>query len=418
MAEQYRWFVGIDWATASHEICVLDAGGHTIDRRTVEHTGAGIAEFVSYLQELAAGEPSGMAIGAETPRGAIIESLVEHQFHVYSLNPKQMDRFRDRHTVAGAKDDRRDALVIADSLRTDQHLFHRVCLDDALVIRIRELSRSEQAIQQQQVRVANQLRDLLWRYFPQLVKLSPALDEPWLWDLLQLAPLPEQAAKLRRPRIEKLLRSHRIRRLNAEEVTAELKTQALQLAPGAADATSEHVLLLLPVLRLLHQQRKQIVSRIQAVLAQMAEQEQAAEHHDLTILLSMPGAGRVVAATMFAEASQALAERDYRALRSYTGVAPVTRQSGKRSSTVMRQSCNPRLRNAVYHWSMGSIQHDERSREQYAALRKKGHSHPRALRGVADRLLAILTAMLKTGTTYDPRLRSTVTLSSSEHDKP
>jgi hypothetical protein len=73
------------------------------------------------------------------------------------------------------------------------------------------------------VRVANQLRDLLWRYFPQLIKLSPALDEPWLWDLLQVAPLPEQAAKLRRSRIEKLLRSHRIRRLNAEDVTAELK---------------------------------------------------------------------------------------------------------------------------------------------------------------------------------------------------
>jgi hypothetical protein len=74
-------------------------------------------------------------------------------------------------------------------------------------------------------------------------------------------------------------------------------------------------------------------------------------------------------------------------------------------------SCNQRLRNAVYHWSMGSIQHDERSREQYASLRKKDHSHPRALRGVADRLLTILIAMLKTGTTYDPRLRSTVTLS-------
>ena len=411
MPEQYRWFVGIDWATESHEICILDAGGRTVGRRTVEHTGAGIAELVGYLQKLAAGEPWGLAVGAETPRGAIIECLIEHQFHVYSLNPKQMDRFRDRHTVAGAKDDRRDALVIADSLRTDRHLFHKAYLDDPLVIRIRELSRSEQAIQQQQVRVANQLRDLLWRYFPQLVKLSPALDEPWLWDLLQLAPLPEKAARLTRSRMEKLLRSHRIRRLKAEDVIAELKTQALQLAPGAADATSEHVLLLLPVLQLLHQQRKQIISRMEAVLAQMAEQEQAAEHRDVTVLLSLPGAGRVVAATMLAEASQALAQRDYHALRSYTGVAPVTRQSGKHRSTVMRRSCNQRLRNAVYHWSMGSIQHDERSRAHYAALRKKGHSHPRALRGVADRLLAILMAMLKAGTTYNPRLRSAVTLS-------
>jgi transposase len=331
---------------------------------------------------------------------------IEQQFHVYSLNPKQMDRFRDRHTVAGAKDDRRDALVIADSLRTDRHLFHRVRLDDPWVIRLRELSRTEQDIQQQQTRVGNQLRDVLWRYFPQWVKLSPTLDEPWVWDLLEVAPLPEQASKLRRSRIEKILRSHRIRRLSAEEVCSELKAQPLQLAPGAGAAASEHVLLLLPVLRLLQRQRKEIISRIEAVLREMGEREKAGEHRDVTVLLSMPGAGRMIAATMLAEASQALAERDYHALRSYTGVAPVTRQSGKRKLTGMRRSCNQRLRNAVYHWSMGSIQHDERSREHYAALRKKGHSHARALRSVADRLLAVLTAMLRGGKNYDPRLRA------------
>jgi Transposase len=136
--EEYRWFIGIDWATERHEVCLMDAEGRAINRKTVEHTGAGIAEFIGYLQRLNAGAPWDLAVGVETPRGAIVESLIEHQFHVYSLNPKQMDRFRDRHTVAGAKDDRRDALVIADSLRTDQHLFHRVRLDDPVVIRIRE----------------------------------------------------------------------------------------------------------------------------------------------------------------------------------------------------------------------------------------------------------------------------------------
>ena len=204
---------------------------------------------------------------------------------------------------------------------------------------------------------------------------------------------PEKARGLKRSRIEKILRAHRIRRWSGEEIEAALQVQALELAPGSAAATSEHVLLLLPVLRLLQSQHKEIARRMETVLEEMEQQEQESEHRDVTILRSMPGAGRVVAATMLAEASQALAERDYRALRSYTGVAPVTWQSGKRKVVGMRRSCNPRLRNAVYHWSMVSIQHDERSREHYAALRKKGHSHSRALRGVADRLLAVLTAM-------------------------
>ena len=130
MSEQYRYFVGIDWATESHEVCVLNAEEQVVDRKAVEHSGSGIAQFVEYLDKLVSGDPEQVAIGIEIPRGALVETLVERGFAVYSLNPKQMDRFRDRHTVAGAKDDRRDALVIADSLRTDMKLFHRVRIDD------------------------------------------------------------------------------------------------------------------------------------------------------------------------------------------------------------------------------------------------------------------------------------------------
>ena len=407
MSEQYRYFVGIDWATESHEVCVLDAGQQVIDRKTVEHSGSGIAQFVIYLEKLAGGEPESVAVGIEIPRGAVVETLVERRFSVYSLNPKQMDRFRDRHTVAGAKDDRRDAFVIADSLRTDMPLFHRVRLDAPLVIRIRELSRTEEDVQHEQVRTGHQLRELLRRYFPQMADLCPGVDEPWFWQLLELAPLPAKAAKLKRAKVEQILRSNRIRRLSADDIVAQLQCPALQLAPGAAEAASEHVLLLIPRLRLLHQQRKDIASRIYTVLSEMSSEGEAAEHRDVTLLLSLPGAGRVVAATMLAEASQPLGDRDYHALRSYSGVAPITRRSGKRQVVHMRQSCNERLRNAIYHWSRVSAQCDERSRQHYAELRRKGHSHGRALRGVADRLLAVLVAMLKSGTMYDPDFRKT-----------
>jgi transposase len=266
----------------------------------------------------------------EIPRGALVETLVERAFVVYSLNPKQMDRFRDRHTVAGAKDDRRDALVIADSLRTDMKLFHRVRIDEPLVIRIRELSRTEEDVQQEQVRTGHQLRDLLRRYFPQMVELCPGVDEPWLWELIELASTPAKAAKLTRARVEKLLRSHRIRRLTAEEIVAQLKAPPLRLAPGAVEAASEHVLLLIPRLRMLHQQRKDIAGRIEGVLGELSAEDESGEHRDVTLLLSLPGAGRVVAATMLAEASQPRGDRDYHALRSYSGVAPITRRSGKR----------------------------------------------------------------------------------------
>lgn len=408
MPEGYQLFVGIDWAAESHQVCVLNAERRVIDRKNIEHSGTGIAQLADLLLKLSSNQPSRVAVAIETPRGAVVETLVERQFEVYSINPKQMDRFRDRHTVAGAKDDRRDAYVLADSLSTDRHLFHRVQLDEAQVIRLRELSRMEEDLLQEQVRSGNQLRELLRRYYPQMLNLCPGVDEVWFWDLIELAPKPETVRRLTRSRVERLLKAHRIRRLNAEQILAALIVPALQLAPGAVEAASEHVLLQIPRLRLLHQQKKDVASRIQSVLEEMKEPGQLGEHRDAAIILSLPGVGQKVTATMLAEASQALAQRDYHALRSYAGSAPITRQSGKKTIVLMRKSCNARLRNALYHWSRVSVQCDERSREHYAHLRRAGHSHGRALRGVVDRLLAVLVAMLKSGTLYDPNLRQQI----------
>ena len=412
MNQQYRLFVGVDWAKDEHTICVLDAGQKVVDRRIIKHSGAGIGQLVDLLTKLSGSEPATVAVAMETPRGAVVESLVERGFAVYSLNPKQMDRFRDRHTVAGAKDDRRDAFVIADALRTDLHLFHPVRLDHPLVIRLRELSRADEDLQQSQVRAGHQLRDLLNRYYPEMLGLCPGVDEPWFWELLEMAPLP--ARKLSKAKLDRLLGSHRIRRLDAAAIREALNVTALKLAPGAAEAASEHVLLILPTLRLLRRQRHELEQRIEAVIEQMNTEGEFDEHRDVTVLRSLPGVGRLITATMLAEASQALAERDYHALRSYAGSAPITRQSGKRKCVVMRQSCNPRLRNALYHWSRVSTQCDPRSREHYQALRAKGHSHGRALRGVADRLLAVLISMLASGTVYDPTRRAARPNPSSE----
>ena len=118
----------------------------------------------------------------------------------------------------------------------------------------------------------------------------------------------------------------------------------------------------------------------------------------------MPGVGRVVIATLLAEASEALQRRDYQALRCLSGVAPVTKRSGKSRIVLMRQAADVRLRNAVYHWARVAAQHDPICKARYTALRSRGHRHARALRSVADRLLGVACAMLKSHSAFDPKL--------------
>lgn len=414
MEERFQFYVGIDWATQAHQVCLMNREGKTLEEFAVDHTGAALSQFAQHLMRLCKEDPEQVAVAIETPRGAVVEMLVERGFAVFAINPKQLDRFRDRHTVAGAKDDRRDAFVLADSVRTDQHCFRRVRLDDPLTIQIRELSRVDDDLCREESRLSNRLRDLLHRFFPQMVELSSPPDDAWLWELLECAPTPQKASRLRGQTVEKILRKYRIRRLRAEEVLSKLKTSPLPVAPGVVEACSSHVALLLPRLRLVHEQRRRSEKHLEDLLVKVGTQETAeaekCEHRDVEILRSLPGVGRLVTATMLAEASQPLEERDYQALRSYAGVAPVTKSSGKRSGKrsiiVMRRACNPRLRRAVYHWTRVSVQKDPYSKSLYAALRQRGHHHGRALRGVGDRLLCVLVSMLQHGTLYDPqRLR-------------
>src|SRR5215472_9964746 len=140
---EYRFYVGIDWASEAHQACVLDAARRIVSERSFAHAGDAVAAFAEWLNELAGDDPGGVAVAIEIPRGAVVETLVERGFHVYAINPKQLDRFRDRHSVAGAKDDRRDALVLSDSLRTDRPSFRRLHLDEPHLLLLRELSRVE-----------------------------------------------------------------------------------------------------------------------------------------------------------------------------------------------------------------------------------------------------------------------------------
>jgi transposase len=388
---------------------MLDLEGKTVDQRWIEHTGDSLRELVEWLRIKTGHAPGSLGVAIEIPRGAVVETLVENGFAVFSINPKQLDRFRDRYSPAGAKDDRRDALVLADSLRTDLHCFHRVKLDEPTIIRLRELSRLEDDVAQEQNRLHNRLREQLRRFFPQLLVLCPAANEPWLWDLFQAAPFPAKAAKLSTARLEGVLKKHRIRRVDATKVQAVVSARALTLAPGAAEAASEHALLLLPRLRLLEQQREHIAKRVQTLLTELTQRkdhEETPEHRDAAILLSLPGVGRKVAATMLSEASEAIAERDYHALRCYAGSAPVTRQSGKKTVILMRQGCNERLRNALYHWARVSIICDPKAKTMYAGMRARGHSHGRALRGLADRWIAVLISMLRHNSLYDSKKRA------------
>jgi hypothetical protein len=130
-----------------------------------------------------AGHPGTVAVAIEVPHGPVVDTLLDRGFAVHAINPKQLDRFRDRHTVAGAKDDRRDARVLADALRTDPHCFRRLAASAPALVELREWSRAAEELQQERTRLSNRIRQQLWRYYPQVLDLGDDVAADWLLDL-------------------------------------------------------------------------------------------------------------------------------------------------------------------------------------------------------------------------------------------
>ena len=122
----YTIYAGVDWADAEHRVIVLNAAREVLQEWVVPHTGEGLTAFAARLIALADGDARRVAVALEVPHGPIVDTLLAHDCHVFAINPKQSDRFRDRFSAAGAKDDRRDARVLADALVTDRVAFRRL----------------------------------------------------------------------------------------------------------------------------------------------------------------------------------------------------------------------------------------------------------------------------------------------------
>jgi transposase len=390
-------FVGVDWGNFEHYVCVEHPDGAVLTERRFEGTGSGLARLVDWILGLVGESPERIGVGIEINHGPLVEMLLERGFRVFALNPKQLDRFRDRFTMAGAKDDRRDARVLADSLRTDRRAYRLLSVDAPEVIELREWSRMADDLTAERRRLVNRHREQLRRYFPQALELTDDHGTEWFLRVLELVPTPAAARRRVHVGIGKILKEFNVWKKTPHDVLRTLRQTPLRVSPGTVAAATAHIRLLRDRLRIVNAQLKECHRKLDEICDGM----QAGGQRDIEILRSFPGVARIVLATLLAEASGPLGSRDYSALRALTGVAPRTCRSGKRCTVSMRRACNGRLRNALYHWARVAAQRDDVWASRYATMRRRGHSHGRALRAIGDRILAAAMAALKTQSLYD-----------------
>jgi transposase len=389
-------FVGDDWAEEHHDIELMDHAGRALARAKLPEGVAGIARLHAMIGEhLGEDEEPTVVVGIETERGPWVQALIAAGYQVHAVNPLQAARYRERHSVSGAKSDTKDAHVLADMVRTDRHQLRPVAGDSAEVEAVKVLSRAHKTLIWERTRHLLRLRHALREFFPAALVAFDDLTAVDALDLLAAAPDPSAAAVLSLDTISAALKKARRhnRAAKAEAIAAALRTAHLGQPPVLAAAYAVTVRAQVAILTVLNTQ-----------IAEMEEQVEAnfSKHPDADIYLSQPGLGAMLGARVLGEFGDAK-ERytDGRARRNYAGTSPITRQSGKKKVVMARYVHNDRLLDALGRQAFCALRASPGARAYYDRIRTRGTGHHAALRQLGNRLVGILHGCLKTGTKYD-----------------
>jgi transposase len=393
----HRAFGGLDWASQTHAVILVNAQGRVVEDFEIDHSALGWKKFRERLQPYGS-----IPFAIETSQGAAVEQLLEAGMEVYPLNPQSAQAYRERKAPSGVKDDRLDAWSFADACRVDGHGWKPLRPEDPLIKELRLLCRDEVTFIEQRTAFINQLRQALAEYYPTALEAFEDWGSPAAWRFLQRFPTPKLLEQAGKRRWERFLHAERLWRAESGPRRLECFTHATDFCSGepTTKAKSQLALSLVQVLLAVEKQLQHYRKRIEDLFQR---------HPDHDLFGSLPGAGPKLAPRLLSEIGDDRARfgDDPQALQCLAGTAPVTRRTGKartdppRWPCHQRWACNKHLRYVMHLFAEQTISRCAWAEIYYRHHRDRGQSHANALRRLGQRWLKIIHRMWMDRKPYD-----------------
>ena len=389
-----RYYAGVDWADREHQVYVGDENGKKIAEMKVQESVQGLAEFGRWLEERRA-EGTELWAAIEKPQGRIVDFLLDHGVVVYPVNPKAVDRARDRFRMSQSKSDGFDAYVLSEFVRTDHGHLRALEPSSEQAQELKMLSRDHQRVQRHNSRLVNQLKVTLKEYYPRPLEVFGDLESKIARDFLKHYPTPAALSKLSRKQWKRFAtRQHHLGEARCQELWEELSKPQLAIPQHVVRAKARLVEVLLDQLEVSIQAVKTYSEEVERFFASMPAAE---------FVKTLPGGkGGTIVPAIWAELGDAQGRwESFRHLQAQGGTVPVTRSSGKSRMVEFRFACNKHLRYAAYWFAFVSLNRSEWANAYYRDQRAKGHSHHQALRALGAKWLKIIFVMWRDHKPYD-----------------
>ena len=389
-----RYYLGVDWADKFSQVWVSDPQGRKVTEMKVAESVEGRSELGRWLHERKA-EGIELWAAIEKPHGRVVDFLLDHGVVVYPVNPKTLDRARDRFRMSQSKSDSFDAYVLAEFLRTDHAHLRALEPNSNQAQELKMLTRDQHRVVRQNTRLLNQLSTTLKEYYPRALELFSDLESQIARDFLKEYPTPQALSKLSPRRWNRFAkRDHHLSEARCKELWEKLSQPQLKIPEHVVRAKAQLLDVLLVELEASIRAVQIYSERVKSFFASMPAAK---------LVQALPGAkGGTIVAMLWAELGDAQSRwQSFRHLQAEAGVVPVTQSSGKSRVVQFRFSCNKVMRHAAYWFAFVSLNRSEWANAYYRNQRAKGHSHHQALRALGAKWLKIIFVMWRDHKPYD-----------------
>lgn len=387
-------FIGIDWADEEHAVCLLDpvsvGGTERLRREVLPHTPEAIAAWAASLARDFGNQP--VAVMVEQSRGALLQALTQYpQLVLFPINPKQAARYREALVHSGKKDDPTDAECLARFVREHHRQLRAWKPADPVTRQLTQLVELRRKAVESRKQITQQCVARLKQYFPLALELGDAL----CFAVVERWPTHQALARANPATLRKFFAQHG--RRNEDQVN-----QLIARIRAAQPLTTDRAIIDPNALAV-----KFLVKELRVLEAAVAEFDAAiaacfAAHPDADLFRSPPGAGAALAPRLlvaFGADRGRFASADE--VQAYSGIAPVTKRSGKSRHVTKRHFCNKFLRQTFHEFADHARKWSTWSKAFYEHLRARGHRHHAALRSLAFKWIRILFRCWKNRQPYN-----------------
>ena len=392
-ANHFTALIGIDWANSKHDVCIQATDSKQREFSSFSHQVDHIENWAHSIHQRFGGT---IEIAIELAKGPIVYALQKYDFFViFPIHPSTLAKYRETFKPSRAKDDPTDAELALDLILCHGVRFKPLKPQSVNMRTLTYLVEQRRQLVDDKTRFVNRLCDTLKQYFPQTLDWFEHRDTLLFCDFITRWPTLIKVKRARKTTLETFFKTHNVRFNSVIDTRIQGIKTAKPLTLDEAVITAHQLQALAQVDQL--RITLEAITRFDDAIATLAP-----KLSDYSLFDALPGAGPIMAPRLLvAFGEQRERFTSAAALQQYSGIAPVTERSGKKSWVHWRWQCPTFVRQTFIEWAGQTINKSFWAGAYYHQQRNKGCSHQTAVRALAFKWIRILYRCWQSRTPYD-----------------